>query len=175
MPAYLMTNDGVAPASVSGARQGCEDATRAFELGLEGDGGGRSTPRHPRYERVEILARIFEPTIVIGEQSKHEATVALSRGDRRELFDELAEVVDLLARRTTRDREMPVIERLVARAPPRSALERANRLALTIREGRNRQVRRMCAAVGLPCLRLIRWRVGDWTLEGLAPGAWRQA
>ena len=48
-------------------------------------------------------------------------------------------------------------------------------IELTIREGRNRQVRRMCAAVGLPCLRLIRWRVGDWTLEGLAPGAWRQA
>ena len=45
---------------------------------------------------------------------------------------------------------------------------------ITLREGRNRQVRRMCAAVGLPCLRLIRWRVGDWTLEGLAPGAWRQ-
>jgi 23S rRNA pseudouridine2457 synthase len=48
-------------------------------------------------------------------------------------------------------------------------------IELTIREGRNRQVRRMCAAVGLPCLRLIRWRVGDWTLEGLAPGAWRDA
>ena len=47
-------------------------------------------------------------------------------------------------------------------------------IELTIREGRNRQVRRMCAAVGLPCLRLIRWRVGDWTLEGLAPGEWRQ-
>lgn len=48
-------------------------------------------------------------------------------------------------------------------------------IELTIREGRNRQVRRMCAAVGLPCLRLIRWRVGDWTLDGLAPGDWRQA
>jgi 23S rRNA pseudouridine2457 synthase len=47
-------------------------------------------------------------------------------------------------------------------------------IALTIREGRNRQVRRMCAAVGLPCLRLIRWRVGDWTLQGLAPGDWRE-
>jgi 23S rRNA pseudouridine2457 synthase len=46
---------------------------------------------------------------------------------------------------------------------------------ITLREGRNRQVRRMCAAVGLPCLRLIRWRVGDWTLDGLAPGQWRQA
>jgi len=48
-------------------------------------------------------------------------------------------------------------------------------IELTIREGRNRQVRRMCAAVGLPCLRLIRWRVGDWTLDGMAPGDWRQA
>ncbi len=32
----------------------------------------------------------------------------------------------------------------------------------------------MCAAVGLPCLRLIRWQVGDWTLEGLRPGDWRK-
>jgi 23S rRNA pseudouridine2457 synthase len=48
-------------------------------------------------------------------------------------------------------------------------------IELILREGRNRQVRRMCAAVGLPCLRLIRWRVGDWTLEGLRPGEWRQA
>ncbi|UWQ18082.1 pseudouridine synthase [Jannaschia sp. M317] len=47
-------------------------------------------------------------------------------------------------------------------------------LRLTITEGRNRQVRRMCANVGLPVLRLIRWSVGDWTLDGLAPGQWRQ-
>jgi 23S rRNA pseudouridine2457 synthase len=43
-------------------------------------------------------------------------------------------------------------------------------LRLTIREGRNRQVRRMTAAVGLPTLRLIRWSVGPWSLKGLAPG-----
>lgn len=48
-------------------------------------------------------------------------------------------------------------------------------LRLTIREGRNRQVRRMTAAAGHPTLRLIRWSVGDWTLDGLAPGAWREA
>ena len=48
-------------------------------------------------------------------------------------------------------------------------------LRLTIHEGRNRQVRRMTAAVGHPTLRLVRWRVGDWTVEGLAPGAWRNA
>ena len=47
-------------------------------------------------------------------------------------------------------------------------------LRLTIREGRNRQVRRMTAAVGYPTLRLVRWRIGEWTVEGIAPGAWRE-
>ena len=47
-------------------------------------------------------------------------------------------------------------------------------LELTIREGRNRQVRRMTAAVGLPTLRLVRVRIGPWGLEGLAPGEWRE-
>ena len=48
-------------------------------------------------------------------------------------------------------------------------------LKLTISEGRNRQVRRMTAAVGHPTLRLVRWRVGDWSLQGLQPGEWRAA
>lgn len=48
-------------------------------------------------------------------------------------------------------------------------------LSLTITEGRNRQVRRMTAAVGFPTLRLVRWQIGDWTVEGLAPGQWRDA
>ena len=48
-------------------------------------------------------------------------------------------------------------------------------LSLIIREGRNRQVRRMTAAVGLPTLRLVRWRIGDWTLDGIAPGSWKPA
>ena len=47
-------------------------------------------------------------------------------------------------------------------------------LSLTLREGRNRQVRRMTAAVGLPTLRLIRVGVGPWRVEGLAPGQWRE-
>ena len=46
-------------------------------------------------------------------------------------------------------------------------------LRLGIREGRNRQVRRMTAAVGIPTLRLIRWSIGPWTLSGLQPGATR--
>jgi len=46
-------------------------------------------------------------------------------------------------------------------------------ISLTLREGRNRQVRRMTAAVGHPTLRLIRTRIGEWDLAGLNPGEWR--
>jgi 23S rRNA pseudouridine2457 synthase len=47
-------------------------------------------------------------------------------------------------------------------------------LELTIKEGKNRQVRRMTAATGHPTLRLIRCRIGEWTLDGLEPGIWKQ-
>jgi 23S rRNA pseudouridine2457 synthase len=47
-------------------------------------------------------------------------------------------------------------------------------LEIAIAEGRNRQVRRMTAAVGLPTLRLVRQAVGPWTLGTLAPGQWRE-
>jgi 23S rRNA pseudouridine2457 synthase len=47
-------------------------------------------------------------------------------------------------------------------------------LEIELREGRNRQVRRMTAAVGLPTLRLVRFRVGPWDLGNLAPGEWRE-
>lgn len=47
-------------------------------------------------------------------------------------------------------------------------------ISLTIREGRNRQVRRMTAAVGLPTLRLIRTQIGHWNLDGLQQGEWSE-
>ena len=47
-------------------------------------------------------------------------------------------------------------------------------IKLTIFEGRNRQVRRMTAAIGHPTLRLIRWSIGEWSLDGNRPGEWRR-
>jgi len=76
----------------------------------------------------------------------------------------------------------PARARVIAEPPglwPRQPPIRVRRaiptgwLELALREGRHRQVRRMTAAVGLPTLRLIRWAVGPWTLDGLAPGAVR--
>lgn len=64
--------------------------------------------------------------------------------------------------------------------PPRDPPIRARRniptawIELTLTEGRNRQVRRMTAAVGFPTLRLVRSAIGDITLAGLAPGKWKE-
>jgi 23S rRNA pseudouridine2457 synthase len=63
------------------------------------------------------------------------------------------------------ERTPPIRER---RAIPTAWIE------LVIREGRNRQVRRMTAAVGHPTLRLVRAAIGPYTLDGLAPGAWER-
>jgi 23S rRNA pseudouridine2457 synthase len=73
-------------------------------------------------------------------------------------------------------KEIPPPE-LWERTPPIRFRKRvpARWLELTLREGRNRQVRRMTAAVGLPTLRLVRVRVGAFELGALQPGEWREA
>jgi 23S rRNA pseudouridine2457 synthase len=84
--------------------------------------------------------------------------------------------LDSVPTRPAHARSMPEPPGLWPRDPPirvRRLIPTAW-LELVIKEGRNRQVRRMTAAVGLPTLRLIRWAVGPWTIEGLAPGTWRR-
>jgi 23S rRNA pseudouridine2457 synthase len=84
----------------------------------------------------------------------------------------------LLGESTTRPAEARTVDEpswVWPRTPPireRRAIPTAW-LELRLREGKNRQVRRMTAAVGLPTLRLIRFAIGEWTLEGLVPGSWR--
>lgn len=79
--------------------------------------------------------------------------------------------------RPAKVRAMPAPQDLWPRVPPirvRPSIP-DNWIEITLTEGRNRQVRRMTAAVGHPTLRLIRARVGRWCLDGLAPGTWRDA
>ncbi len=90
---------------------------------------------------------------------------------------ELAEGVALKdgATRPARAARIVEPENLWPRQPPvrfRQSIP-TSWIALSIREGRNRQVRRMTAAVGFPTLRLIRHRIGDYTLDGLGPGEYR--
>ena len=74
--------------------------------------------------------------------------------------------VRLIAQPTLWDRDPPVRFR---KSVPDTWVE------ITISEGRNRQVRRMTAFIGFPTLRLVRWRVGDWTLDGINSGHWVDA
>ncbi|WP_439106909.1 pseudouridine synthase [Congregibacter sp.] len=72
--------------------------------------------------------------------------------------------VQRLASPTFWDRTPPIRERIT---------QATSWIELSIQEGRNRQVRRMCASVGFPVLRLIRTRIGDWSLDDLSPGQHR--
>jgi 23S rRNA pseudouridine2457 synthase len=126
---------------------------------LTADGGLQARISHPRHKLPKTYFAEVEgiPTAA--------ALAALRRGV------DLGDFVSAPAR----VRAVPPPAWLWPRDPPvrfRKSVPTAW-LELSIAEGRNRQVRRMSAAVGLPTLRLIRWSVGPWTLAGLPPGTWR--
>jgi 23S rRNA pseudouridine2457 synthase len=135
------------------------DADSEGLLILTDDGGLQHRLAHPRFGK--------EKTYLVQVEGVPDE-VALQR---------LAAGVDLgdYVSRPARARLVAEPEWLWPRDPPvryRRLIPTAW-LEIVLSEGKNRQVRRMTAKVGYPTLRLIRWRIGVWTLAGLAPGEWR--
>ncbi|WP_415402770.1 rRNA large subunit pseudouridine synthase E [Tateyamaria sp. SN3-11] len=127
---------------------------------LTSDGALQARIAHPKYKAPKTYWVQVE-----GEISQ-QALEALARGVT--LKDGVT--------RPAKARAIPAPDGLWERDPPIRVRKSVpdSWLALTITEGRNRQVRRMTAEVGFPTLRLIRAQIGDWSLDGLAPGLWRQ-
>lgn len=119
-----------------------------------------------------LQARIAQPrhkmhkVYLVQVEGEADATAVSQLARGVELKDGPAAAVSARRIETPRlwDRDPPIRER---RNIPTSWLE------ITLDEGRNRQVRRMTAAVGLPTLRLVRTRIGDWSIDALEPGAFR--
>lgn len=124
---------------------------------LTGDGRLQARIADPKYK----LAKTY--LVQVEGEPGEKALAALRRGVRLKDGMTLPAAVEAIAPPDLWPRDPPI---RVRRAIPDCWL------SLTIREGRNRQVRRMTAAVGLPTLRLVRWQVGEWTVDGLAPGEW---
>lgn len=137
------------------------------------------------------LDRDSEGLLVLTDDGKLQSRITSPKSKRPKTYFALVEGVaegarlDALRRgvtlkdgptRPAKVQEVPAPDWLWPRDPPVRVRKTVpdTWLRLTLTEGRNRQVRRMCAHVGLPVLRLIRWSVGEWTLEGLAPGDSRQ-
>jgi 23S rRNA pseudouridine2457 synthase len=114
----------------------------------------------PRSHLSKTYLAQVEGTVTPSATQRLQAGLVLNDGPARALSAEAIERPGWLW-----EREPPI--RYRARIP-------TGWLRIVLDEGRNRQVRRMTAAVGLPTLRLIRTSIGPWTLAGLSPGQWRE-
>ena len=130
-------------------------------LVLTDDGKLQARIASPKYKRAKTYLAQVEGVPDIAALNALQSGVLLKDGKTRPAKARLVSAPDWLWLR-----EPPI---RVRKSIPDSWLE------ITITEGRNRQIRRMTAHVGHPTLRLIRLSVGDWTLHGLQPGAYRSA
>jgi len=121
-----------------------------------------------------LQARISQPRSKINKRYWAQVEGAASDEQLMQLTDGVKLKDGMAKAVSARKIDEPVI--LWARDPPIRYRKNVadGWLEITLSEGRNRQVRRMTAAVGLPTLRLIRYSVGPWDLDELAPGAVRE-
>lgn len=128
---------------------------------LTDDGGLQSRVADPRHKLPKTYLAQVEGEV--GERALASLRAGVDLGD--------------FTTRPCQVRAIPEPAWLWARDPPiRERLSVPTAwIEIVLREGKNRQVRRMTARVGLPTLRLVRVAIGDWSLDGIAPGAWREA
>ncbi len=127
---------------------------------LTDDGAVQARIAHPRHKLEKVYAVQVEGTPTQTTLDRLTHGVALRDGLSRAVSAKtMAEPALLPAR------DPPI--------PPRHR-ESSSWVSVVLDTGKNRQVRRMLAAVGHPVLRLVRTRIGPWTLDGLAPGEWKE-
>ncbi|WP_299042121.1 pseudouridine synthase [uncultured Tateyamaria sp.] len=127
---------------------------------LTSDGALQSRIAHPKYKAPKTYLAQVEGMITEDALIQLRRGITLKDGPTKPARARAITPPDIW------DRDPPIRAR---KSVPDSWLE------LTLTEGRNRQVRRMTAHVGFPTLRLVRIKIGDWTLGDLQPGQWRHA
>ena len=141
---------------------------RVLKLATQGKLPGRRMGGGWRFAEAEIHHWLEERIGARDQEALQQVEAALHRSGRDQTNWSIAELcpVERIAAPEIWPRDPPI---RVRKSIPDTWIR------LTISEGRNRQVRRMTAAVGHPTLRLVRLSVGEWTLDGIAPGEWRWA